>query len=195
MPTGTPIRDVRAQLFAAAERILWRDGPSALTSRAVTMEAGCAKGVLHRHFADFDAFLAQLVLDRLARLERDAEALQASAGADTVVGNLAAAVVAVFDPLAFGMLALVTSRRELLARLRPATPSGIPLMTEATLMIAAYLVAERNLGRLAPHADVDTLAPMLVGTAHLRFAGQGTTEVPQEEAVRLVEAVIGPALR
>ena len=62
MPTGVAIRDVREQLFDAAERVLLRDGPSALTSRAVTTEAGCAKGVLHRHFADFDAFLAELVL-------------------------------------------------------------------------------------------------------------------------------------
>ncbi len=60
MPTGVALRDAREQMFAAAERILLRDGPQALTSRAVTAEAGVAKGVLHRHFADFDAFLAEL---------------------------------------------------------------------------------------------------------------------------------------
>ena len=70
MPTGVAIRDAREQLFDAAERVLLRAGPSALTSRAVTTEAGFAKGVLHRHFADFDAFLAELVLDRIARIDR-----------------------------------------------------------------------------------------------------------------------------
>ena len=35
VPTGVTIRDVREQLFGAAERILLRDGPDALTSRAV----------------------------------------------------------------------------------------------------------------------------------------------------------------
>src|SRR5438094_126818 len=39
-------------MFAAAERILLRDGPHALTSRAVTTEAGVAKDVLHRHYSD-----------------------------------------------------------------------------------------------------------------------------------------------
>ena len=36
MPTGVAIRDARAQLFDAAERVLLRAGPNALTSRAVT---------------------------------------------------------------------------------------------------------------------------------------------------------------
>jgi len=66
VPTGVAIRDPRGQLFDAAERVLLRDGVSALTSRSVTAEAGVAKGVLHRHFADFDAFLAELTLDRIA---------------------------------------------------------------------------------------------------------------------------------
>lgn len=36
-------------------------------------------------------------------------------------------------------------------------------------MIADYLTAERRLGRLAPEADVDALAPTLIGAAHLLF--------------------------
>ncbi|MER7370837.1 TetR family transcriptional regulator, partial [Nonomuraea wenchangensis] len=51
MPTGVALRDVRQQLFDAAERVLLRAGATGLTSRAVTDEAGVAKGVLHRHFA------------------------------------------------------------------------------------------------------------------------------------------------
>src|SRR5438874_11369332 len=96
VPTGIRIRDVREQLFAAAERVLLRDGPNALTSRAVTTEAGCAKGVLHRHFADFDAFLAELVLDRIARIGIQAAALRDSAGTGTVAGNLTDALMDLF---------------------------------------------------------------------------------------------------
>ena len=40
MPTGVAIRDAREQLFDAAERVLLAGGPSALTTRAVTAEAG-----------------------------------------------------------------------------------------------------------------------------------------------------------
>ena len=39
-------------------------------------------------------------------------------------------------------------------------------------MIASYLTVERELGRIAADADVDTLAPMLIGAGHLLFAGR-----------------------
>ncbi|MBI0382849.1 TetR family transcriptional regulator, partial [Streptomyces albiflaviniger] len=121
MPTGVAMRDVREQLFQAAERVLLRDGPSALTSRAVTTEAGCAKGVLHRHFADFDAFLAELVRDRIARLDQQSAALRDAAGTGTVAGHLADALTTLFESVAVALVSLVTSRDELRARLRETT--------------------------------------------------------------------------
>lgn len=63
-PRGVAIEGLRERLFAAAERVLARDGAAALTSRAVTEEAECAKGVLHTHFAGLDEFVAELVLYR-----------------------------------------------------------------------------------------------------------------------------------
>ena len=185
MPTGVAIRDARDQLFDAAERVLLRAGPNALTSRAVTTEAGCAKGVLHRHFADFDAFLAELVLDRIARLDGQAAALRASAGTGTVAGNLTSTLLDLFGSLALGIISLVISRDELRARLRQARPPGLPLLNEATTMIACYLTLERELGRIAPDADVDTLAPTLIGAAHLLFAGRDAIP-PGDAAVRKV---------
>jgi AcrR family transcriptional regulator len=184
MPTGIAIRDVRAQLFDAAERIVLRDGPNALTSRAVTTEAGVAKGVLHRHFEDFDAFLAEYVRDRIGWIDDQAAALLAAAGTGTVEDNLTEALTAVFGSLARAILGLVTSRDELLARLRKTTPSGIPVLNEATAMIAAYLAAERELGRLPAGADVDTLALMLIGTAHMLFAGREVDAAAVRDVVR-----------
>ncbi|KOG86041.1 TetR/AcrR family transcriptional regulator [Streptomyces varsoviensis] len=190
MPTGVAIQDVREQLFAAAERVLLRDGPSALTSRAVTAEAGCAKGVLHRHFADFDAFLAALVLDRVARLDARTAALRARAGDGAVADNLTAALTDLFESVAVAIVGLVTSRDDLRARLRRTTPTGIPLLTEATAMIAAYLAAERELGRIAPDADIDTLAPMLIGTAHMLFADRKGTPPTSAALHKAVETAL-----
>ncbi len=195
MPTGVAIRDAREQLFDAAERVLLRDGPSALTSRAVTTEAGCAKGVLHRHFADFDAFLAELVLDRIARIDGRAAALRDSAGTGTVADNLADALADLFESVAVAIVGLVTSRDDLRTRLRRTTPTGIPVLTEATAAIASYLTVERELGRIAAHADVDALAPTLVGTGLMLFADRKGIP-PETGAVRrAVTAVIAGVVR
>jgi AcrR family transcriptional regulator len=195
VPTGVAIRDPREQLFEAAERVLLRDGPTALTTRAVTAEAGCANGVLHRHFADFDAFLAELVRDRIAWVTRQGAALRESAGTGTVAGHLSGALTDLFESVALAIVALIIFRDGLRARLRQSTPAGVPLLTEATAMIASYLAAERDLGRIAADADIGTLAATLVGAAHLLFAGRDSIS-PEPEAVRkMVTTVIGGATR
>ena len=195
VPTGVHIRDVRDQLFDAAERVLVRDGPNALTSRAVTTEAGCAKGVLYRHFEDFDAFLADLVLDRRDRMDAQAAALRAEAGSGSIAGNLAEALTTLFSSIAVAMVALVTFRFELRVRLRRAWPSGVPLLTDAVVMVADYLTAEREFGRIAAGADVDTLAAALIGAAHLLFADHASGP-PAADAVRkMVTTVLAGAVQ
>jgi len=194
VPTGIVLHDVRELLFDAAERVLVWDGPSALTSRAVTTEAGVAKGVLHRHFADFDAFLADLVLDRVARLDAQAAALRESAGTGTVADNLTGALTTLFESVAVAIVALVISRDDLRTRLHQAGSARIPLPGDATAMIAAYLSAERELGRIAADADIDTLSPILIGTVHLLFTDrQGTP--PEAGAIhKVVTTVLASAV-
>jgi AcrR family transcriptional regulator len=190
VPTGVALRDVRRQLFEAADRILLRSGPSGLTSRAVTAEAGCAKGVLHRHFDDFDAFLADYVLDRVDRLAPEAAALRSAVGTGTVTGNVATTLTAVFGSAAVAIVALITFRDELRARLRQTWPAGVPVLTEAAQMFAAYLAAERDLGRIPPHSEVDSLAAMLIGTGHLLFADRTGAPPTPEQVHRMVEAAL-----
>jgi len=188
VPTGVAIRDPRGQLFDAAERVLLRDGPGGLTSRAVTAEAGVAKGVLHRHFADFDEFLAELALDRVTRIGAQAAALRALAGTGTVAGNLAAALPDLFSPVILALIRVVIARDELRTRLRAATGSRIPLVSESTAMVAGYLAAERDLGRIAAGADIGTLALTLIGAVHLLFTD--SDGAPEAAAVARTVAVV-----
>ncbi|MYS86005.1 TetR/AcrR family transcriptional regulator [Embleya scabrispora] len=194
MPTGVAIRDAREQLFDAAERVLLRDGPSALTSRAVTTEAGCAKGVLHRHFADFDDFLAELVRDRITRLDHRAATLHDAVGTGTVADNLTDTLRDLFGSVAVAIVGLVISRDDLRTRLRRSTPTGIPILTEATAAIASYLTAERALGRIGADTDVDTLAPALIGAGHMLFADRKGTPPEAATVHKVVTAVIAGAL-
>jgi hypothetical protein len=65
----------------------------------------------------------------------------------------------------------------------------VPVLREATAMVAGYLAAERDLGRVPADAEVDLLAPALIGAAHLLFADtEGAT--PGDGEVRRVVATV-----
>ena len=195
MPTGIALPDARGRLFDAAERVLLRAGPSGLTSRAVTSEAGVAKGVLHRHFADFDDFLVELVLDRISRIAVQCDELLRAVGTGTIVDNITDALTMMFTPVAVASVGLVVSRDELRARLRAVGTARMPLLGEGTIMIRNYLAAERVIGRVRTDADLDALAPTLVGAGHLLFADRDSGRPPARPTVRrTVAAVVGGAL-
>ncbi|GIH17726.1 TetR/AcrR family transcriptional regulator [Rugosimonospora africana] len=196
MPTGVHLRDARQQLFDAAERVLLRDGPGGLTSRAVTDEAGCAKGVMHRHFTDFDAFLTELVLDRAGQLEAQASALRESAGTGAVADNLTGALTTLFGPVPVAIIPLITFRDELRARLRQVTPGGgIAILAQATTAVSGYLADERELGRIAADADLDSLTLSLVGGGHLLFADRDPDPPTTATVNRFVRTVLADVLQ
>jgi predicted kinase len=87
------------------------------------------------------------------------------------------------------VLALVIARDEL----RAATGSRIALVSESVAMAARYLEAERDLGRIAPGADVSTLAPMLVSAAHLLFTDTDGPPPDPPAIARVVSAVLASA--
>ena len=188
MPTGVHLPDARELLFNAAERVLLRDRVSGLTSRAVTTEAGVAKGVMHRHFVDFDAFLAELVLDRVAELDRQMTTLGETAGAGMVADNLVNALTAVFSPLAVAVPTMVITHDGLRTRLREAGAARFPLIAEGSIAITAYLAAEQALGRIGQTADIATLSLTLVGATHLLFTDR---ESGPPDAKALHRVVIG----
>jgi len=191
VPTGTAIPDARERLFAAAERVLLRDGAQGLTSRAVTAEAGVAKGVLHRHFADFDDFLVELIRDRISVMRTRSAELLSAVGSGSVVDNLTEALVAMFTSVATRMVGLITVRDELRTRLRAAGHQGVPVATDAAWMIRDYLAAEREHGRLRPHADLDSIGLTLIGGGQLLYE----SGKPNYEAVRrLVVSTLAGAL-
>jgi hypothetical protein len=64
------------------------------------------------------------------------------------------------------------------------------VLTEAMEMVASYLAAERELGRLESDAEVDMLAPMLVGTVHLLWASRDGTAPDADEVRKVVVTAI-----
>lgn len=195
MPTGVHLPDAPALLFDAAERVLAREGVSSLTSRAVAAEASVAKGVVHRHFPDFDAFLAALVLTRAGQLGGPANELRRRAGRGTVVGNLTRALTEIFSPLAVAMVALVVNRDGLRDRLRAAGAARFPLLAEGSAMVTGYLEAEQALGRVIAGADVPALSHTLIGAAHLLYTAQESGPPDERALARVVATVVEGSTR
>lgn len=187
---GVAIPGLREQLFAATERILARDGAAGVTSRAITEEAGCAKGVLHNHFDGLDGFLAEFAIDRVRQAMALAAGLPGLAGQDTVAGNVSATASAVFGSGVSMVAALVMARPALLPLMRGIFETDGPL-AEVEAVFASYLRAEQSLGRLPADADTDTLAFSLVGSVHHLFFTQHGTPLDPGQVQKIVTTVLG----
>ncbi|MFB7849123.1 MULTISPECIES: TetR family transcriptional regulator [unclassified Streptomyces] len=193
-PRGVAMPDVRERLFAAAERVLERDGPGALTSRAITTEAGCAKGMLHARFAGLDEFVAELCLDRFARTARLAEELPGLAGSDTVAANLMGVATALFDSGGPVIAGLAMTRPAAALRIRQELEGGAPGFAAVQEAIARYLDAEQRLGRIAEGTDTAAVALALVGAVHhLLMTGWPGAPDPREQVDRLVAMLVSGA--
>jgi AcrR family transcriptional regulator len=172
VPTGHALHDPRQQLVAAAERVLLRDGAAGLTGRSVTAEAGVAKGVLHRHFADFDTFVAYLVNERIRRFREVAEDLAGRTGRATVSENVAAALAELLDPVVLALVPQIIAHPRIRSRLAPNERPGPPLLSDAAAVVQDYLAREQQQGRITATADLGTTALSVIATAHLLLAGE-----------------------
>ncbi|TDU74668.1 TetR family transcriptional regulator [Streptomyces sp. KS 21] len=194
-PRGVAIPDLRERLFAAAERVVARDGAAALTSRAITAEAECGKGVLHTHFAGLDEFVAELVLDRFARSARRAEALEAKVGRATVAANLQDIALTLLEALPPAVVGLAMTRPAAALHTREGFQAGAPAFDAIQHAFTAYLQAEQRGGRLPAGADAATIALALVGTIHhllmTRVPGRG--DDPKAITGRLLAVLLGGA--
>ena len=191
-PRGVAIPELREQLFAATDRLLERAGPAGLTSRAITEEAGVAKGILHNHFADLDGFLVAYAVDRIGALAARAEQLEALAGQQTVTTNLTEAAMTLFGPTALTVSRLTLARPSLLGRIIDAFASGSDQLGPVEAAIASYLDAEQKLGRVNASLDTKTLALALVGSVHHLFFTRPGQPLERAAVERIVAALLGP---
>ena len=191
-PRGVAIPDLREQLFRAADHVLVRDGASGLSGRAITREAGCATGLLYNHFGDLDEFLAQFVLDRLRLAAERAAELPARAGEGTLADNLTDAALSIPGSSGLAMIALVQAEPSVAARLRSAA-GGVHRLDTIEDAFLAYLEAEKEIGRVASHADTEALALGLVGAIHHLWLTAAGGALERKRVRRVLTALVAGA--
>lgn len=165
-PRGVRIPNIRDELFDAADRVLERDGPAGLSNRAITAKANVSNGILHRHFADLDHFLAEYVADRLGRIAESAAVLPSQAGHNTVTENLTNAALAIFGAKGQAVMALVTARPPVAAAMPHTSGAGAGGLDDVEGAFCRYLEAEKALGRISKDADTEILAFSFLGAIH-----------------------------
>ncbi|RKR92180.1 TetR family transcriptional regulator [Micromonospora pisi] len=166
MPRGVAIPEPRQHLFAALEQVIAKDGPSRLTGRAVTREAGVATGLLYAHFANFDDFLCGYGVDRTFQISSEVAGLPGRAGSGTVAGNLFDAVLATPPRTLLALTRLMVFRPDLVANIEAVLGTGTAGLQAVERAIAGYLTAEQQLGRVPTEADTEALALAVVGVLH-----------------------------
>jgi AcrR family transcriptional regulator len=191
-------------LIAAAERLIARRGTAGLTVRDIAREAGVADGVLYNHFADKEELLAYALYAHVRTVERTLGEPPGPTGSGTVEKNLRrylARGLALHTAIMPAFAGLLTQRKVLdrfagLASLANPMAAGRGLRGE----LAGYLRAERDLGRLAPDANVEAAATMIVGACHEMvlphlFHGGPPAEIPPgfvDDVIATVLTGIGP---
>lgn len=190
-PRGVATPDVREHLFSAAQRVLSRDGADRLTSRAVTDEAGVAKGLLFKHFSDFDQFLAELVVDRIEAASRLVASFPSLTGQGTVEGNLTDFAAALLQSDAFAVAGLIHSRPALMNRLHQVSSGRhFAFMDQAESALRRYLTDEMQHGRVSDGTDIDTLAFVFIGAIHHLFISHAAASSGLRRRIQRIVALL-----
>jgi AcrR family transcriptional regulator len=164
--TADSTEELRASLVAHAQRIVTRDGPVALTMRALAAEAGCAVGLPYKVFSDRHDLVAAVLRAEFTRLQTAGRDLVSRAGDGTVGANLAWFAELLLDSPAVALAPEVFADEALAEAFNETVQeTGVgPSMFETAY--AAYLAAEKDAGRVRSDTDEQAFAFLLAGAIH-----------------------------
>src|SRR5258705_1109055 len=200
----SPAVDQKEKLIAATMRLLSSQGLGCVTTRDIARAANVAEGALDNHFGDKAELILAVVLHQLGDFPEVLQSLPLQVGQNTVEKNLGHVLESAFAfhhriaPLVSSLFA----DQELLARVRSMMHERSMGPARTTSVIAAYLHAEQQLGRVTPAAVPETLADLMIAVSfntalrdHFFYGGSGGEAKAHRqlrEAVRALVVGLGP---
>jgi AcrR family transcriptional regulator len=154
-------------ILDAARRVIASKGLAGASTRAIADEAGVSGGTLYNYFGSHVQLLAKAVVQRAKDAADPVASLPSRAGQASVAENLRLFVrraATVLDEL-IPTLAAAFSDAELLDAVRRELTDADPLNDPARV-VERYLLAERDLGRVAPGANCRAAARLVVSICH-----------------------------
>jgi AcrR family transcriptional regulator len=187
--TAETTQELRATLLEHAQRLVSRDGASALTMRALAAEAGVSLGLPYKIFADRREIVDEIVSAEVRRFGAAAETLLNRAGTYTVGDNLIwFASIVLNSPAAPLAQELHADDQRLESANRVAERTGLrPASFPAVL--ADYLTAEQRAGRVRDNMDCEAFGFLIAGALHnLLIAGPAWPCPERRQLIRYLTA-------
>ena len=197
-----PAIDRKEKIIAATERLLLSRGLACTTTRDIARAAKVAEGALYHHFGDKAELILEVVLRGVGEFREVLESLALQVGRNTVQKNLDRVLESAFH-FHHRIASLVCSLfadQDLLARVRGAMNERCIGPGRTASILAAYLRAEQQLGRVGVNAMPAAAAELLLAASfnralHDHFYGvsdDARARRQLREAVRAMLAGLGP---
>jgi AcrR family transcriptional regulator len=183
----------RERILDAAAEVMREHGVAHATTKHIARTAGYSEALLYKHFRDKEEILLHVLRERMP-----AFSATATPGKATVEANLItiAHQALRFYRDGFPMMASMVAQPSLMSATRQSLGRHGAGPQHPVTLLAGYLQAEQQLGRVTADADPDILAALLMGACFqqgfLRYFSQGP-DFPQSAAAELVQAIL-PAL-
>jgi AcrR family transcriptional regulator len=177
----------RERMVEAAERVMRSKGLAHTTTKEIAREAGYSEGAIYKHFESKEELFIRVLTERLPSFVGIIQELPRRAGREALGGVLeeVAGAALAFYGESFPMSVSVFSEPGLLARHREEMRRMGAGPEKANEALAAYLEAERDLGRVREDADPEAAAAMLLGACFQRafltsFSGEDVIPAQEE---------------
>jgi AcrR family transcriptional regulator len=189
----------RDRILDAAADVMTRLGLAKATTKEIARAAGCSEALLYKHFREKEEIFLGVLKNRLPNLTATLAVLPEKAGTGSVRERLIE-VVDLAVRFYEGGLAIGSSMigdPELVRRHREWMVSRGVGPQLANQMLADYLRAEQQEGRVAGGVDADAAAALLLGASYqraflLRLMGEQPLRPPPAE---FAGGVVDAALR
>jgi AcrR family transcriptional regulator len=159
------ILNTRERILKAAERIIRTRGLARATTKEIARAAGCAEGTLYNHFENKENLFLCVLKERLPDFIRLMVEFPERAGRGTVRDNLSelASTALAFYRHSIPLGSSILSEPDLLIRHRQLLRDRNAGPHKANELLAAYLRAEQQGGRVRDSIDPEAAAYLLLG--------------------------------